>query len=241
MVTTHSPAFIDLSRDNTTVVRVGRDTGGEIVGTTVFRPQKIKLDADQKRELKLLNIFDPHVAEFFFGGRSIIVEGDTEYTVFRYIANEFPEFKNLHVIRARGKATIALLSKILNQFSARYAVLHDSDSPTMKGKDGKAMANPAWTSNDLIRQEVSKAPDASRVRLAALVPGFEKALFGFESRAEKPYKALEFIKTDAPARAKVKDLLVALTDFSKPLPSGCCEWPSLEKLKEIFEAQTKTQ
>ncbi|MDR3543128.1 MAG: hypothetical protein P4L69_19510 [Desulfosporosinus sp.] len=77
MVTTHSPAFIDFSRDNTTIIRVERGEQGDVKGTTVFRPKRAKLDENDKQLLKLLNICDPYVAEFFFGGHSIIVEGDT--------------------------------------------------------------------------------------------------------------------------------------------------------------------
>ncbi|BCD21988.1 hypothetical protein BC30090_0885 [Bacillus cereus] len=83
-----------------------------------------------KKRLKLLNIFDPYVAEFFFGGHSIIVEGDTEYTAFKYVISANPEaFNNIHIIRARGKDTIVSLVKILNHFGSRYSILHDSDRP----------------------------------------------------------------------------------------------------------------
>lgn len=136
MVTTHSPAFIDVSRDNTTIVRVERSDQGEIFGTTVFRPEKARLDENDRENLKLLNLFDPYVAEFFFGGRSIVVEGDTEYTAFKYVISRNPDrYKNVHIIRARGKATIVSLCKILNHFGSGYSVLHDSDFPlTVFGK-----------------------------------------------------------------------------------------------------------
>lgn len=45
MATTHSPAFIDLARDNTTIVRVSRSANGMVQGTTVFRSERHKLDA----------------------------------------------------------------------------------------------------------------------------------------------------------------------------------------------------
>lgn len=82
MVTTHSPIFIDLSRDNTTIIRVSKDEGGKVKSTVLFRPEKAKLSEDDKENLKLLNVCDPYVHEFFFGGRIVVVEGDTEYTAF---------------------------------------------------------------------------------------------------------------------------------------------------------------
>lgn len=141
MVTTHSPAFIDLSRDNTTVVRVERTSQGTIRSTTVFRSARARLSESDRDELKLLNLCDPSVNEFFFGGRTVLVEGDTEYAAFMEVvarATDSTPYRDLHVIRARGKGVIALLARILNQFSAEYAVLHDSDEPKKKA---------TWTMN----------------------------------------------------------------------------------------------
>ncbi len=236
MVTTHSPAFIDLSRDNTTVVRVERDTTGVVRGTTVFRPDRAKLDDDEKREFKLLNIYDPNMAEFFFGGRTILVEGDTEYTAFRFIISENADdelLKDVHVVRARGKVTIALLAKILNQFGARYAALHDSDLPILP-KSGNA--NPAWTNNQRILTEIAKAPDAGRVRLVAAVTNFESAMFGTEVDAEKPYNAYQTLKGDAAACARVKELLCSLVDFTKVPPQKCVLWSDLAQLLAAVSA-----
>jgi putative ATP-dependent endonuclease of OLD family len=226
MVTTHSPAFIDLTRDNTTVVRVERDLSGIVRGTTVFRPARAKLDDDEKRELKLLNIYDPYVAEFFFGGRTVLVEGDTEYTAFKYVIAEDAErqvFKGVHIVRARGKITIGLLAKILNQFGARYAALHDSDLPTTAGG--------VWTNNERILAAISKAPDPSRVCLVSAVTNFESAMFGVEVDKEKPYNAYQTLKRDADAYGRVKELLFALVDFSRPLPQKCVQWSELSQLE----------
>lgn len=109
MVTTHSPVFIDLSRN--------------VTGTTIYRPTKAKLSPDEKEEFELPNMYDPHVAEFFFGGRTVIVEGDTEHSAFKEIIHTDTErFKEVHVVRARGKYTVIALCKILNQFGNPYAI-----------------------------------------------------------------------------------------------------------------------
>jgi putative ATP-dependent endonuclease of OLD family len=238
MVTTHSPAFIDLSRDNTTVVRVQRDQQNVIHGTTVFRPNKTKLDPDEKQELKLLNIYDPHVAEFFFGGRTILVEGDTEYTAFKYIIFNDPQkeiFKDVHVVRARGKVTVGLLAKILNQFNARFAVLHDCDTPTVRTRKGNTMKNPAWTNNEKILAGVGKTYDKERIRLVVSMTNFESAMFGEEVDVDKPYNAFETMKAGGAAYDRVKQLLVALLDFEKPLPNECLQWDDFTKLEAEFQ------
>lgn len=224
MVTTHSPVFIDLSRDNTSIVRVERAESGAVSGTTIFRPERANLSSDDKERLKLLNMYDPYVAEFFFGGRAVIVEGDTEYAAFREVMIEYPErFRNVHVVRARGKYTIIALCKILNQFNCPYAVLHDADTRKVKGKNGGLSANPAWPANQKILDEISKAPTGT-VRLAASLNTFEVAMFGELASGEKPYAAWSRVRKDAAAKQKVIKLLDYLVGNSGDCPEGVLPW-----------------
>lgn len=240
MVTTHSPVFIDLSRDNTTVVRVDCSDNGVIEGTTVFRPDRVKLSEDEKQELKMLNACDPHVAEFFFGGRTIIVEGDTEYTALKYLCIENPDdpqLKNVHVVRARGKAIICLIARILNQFGASYAVLHDSDAPTAM-RAGKEIVNSAWSENQKIFDVIKLAPKPANVQLVALVPNFEVALLGKEVRDEKPFNAWSALRRDDDICQSVRTLLCGLLDSSLALPEGCIRWKSIEELETTWKKRS---
>lgn len=235
IVTTHSPAFIDVSRDNTTIIRVEQNNG-QISSTTVFRPERAKLNDDDRSLLKLLNIFDPYVAEFFFGGRCIVVEGDTEYTAFKYIMSSNPgKYKDIHIIRARGKATIVSLVKILNHFGTRYAVLHDSDTPTTLRK-GKRIRNSAWAHNEKIYTAIQDRPHTSNVRLLASLGNFERAYFGHEISSEKPYYAIQNLQNDPLNCAKVEKLLEALLDHTVEPPEGAIEWTTVDQLKELVAA-----
>jgi putative ATP-dependent endonuclease of OLD family len=232
MVTTHSPIFIDFSKDNTTIVKVEKTRDGDIKGTTVFRPDKVKLDDDDKKNLKLLNICDPYMAEFFFGGRVIVVEGDTEYTAFNYVKRQKPDhYKDVNIIRARGKATIVSLIKILNHFGSDYAVLHDCDTPRITTKKGKEMANPAWGNNPNILNEMNAKPIGNSTRLLASLPNFEEAYFGEIAEEEKPYNALRTLEDDEEKFNTVETLLKALVDFASPPPVKCAEWLSMEDLE----------
>lgn len=234
MVTTHSPIFIDFSRDNTTIVKVEKNVAGAIQGTTVFRPETAQLDDDDKRNLKLLNLCDPYVAEFFFGGKVIVVEGDTEYTAFNYIKASNPEvYKDIHIIRARGKATIVSLVKILNHFGSSYSILHDSDTPMTA--DG-AMANPAWGNNPNILAAIAAKPAGTQTRLLASLPNFEKAYFGEVIVTEKPYNALRTISEQPAKFAIVETLLQALIDHNAAIPDKCAEWKTIDDLQEKLEA-----
>lgn len=230
MVTTHSPCFVDFARDHTSIVRVKRRENGNITGTTIFRPSKANFDGSDKERLKILNMCDPYVAEFFFGGKSIIVEGDTEYTAFMHVVGLFPEkYEGIHVLRARGKATIVSLCKVLNQFGAPYSVLHDSDLPTYS-KDGKDHANPAWKHNDSIRGEMAMA--SASTRLLASLPNFESAYLGDEVKSDKPYNVLCSLKRESSTVVRIANLLDALIDFTKPIPTGALQWTSLDQLRQ---------
>jgi putative ATP-dependent endonuclease of OLD family len=231
MVTTHSPCFIDFEKPHTKIARVFRDENGQVYGTTIFRPETDLFTEEEKEALKLSNLCDPFLAEFFFGGRTILVEGDTEHAAFNYVISVYPEeFKNLHIVRARGKAAISGLAKILNQFGKPYAVLHDSDRPTCKRRDGTTITNGAWTYNLTIRRIISAAPAGVSVRLFASVPNFEEAYLDYVSRGEKPFSAVTRLRTDQAALERVKDLLLALSDATLPAPQGAVEWSEIEQL-----------
>lgn len=228
MVTTHSPVFIDLSRDNTTIIRVTRDENAGVNSTVLFRPNSIQLSDDDKQNLKLLNICDPYVHEFFFGGRIIVVEGDTEYTVFSQLKLDYPNiYDDVHIIRARGKGVIPSVVKILNQFTANYGVLHDADTE----KTAKGATNPAWAVNINIISEVQNSPDSSKTVLIACKKNFEDALIGESVTSDKPYNALQRMKTDEAFKQKVKVLLDSLLDAQVTPPDNCVKWRDIIELQ----------
>ncbi len=237
MITTHSPVFIDLARDNTSIVRVERGTNGIVRGTTIFRPARAKLDEDDRTELKLLNLCDPYVAEFFFGGKTILVEGDTEYTAFRHVmAQDRGKYKDVHVVRARGKSCLVSLCKILNQFDKGYSILHDADRETINGKKSKKpRANPAWTVNQRILEVTDPGRTAKKVDLLASIPNFEEAFCGDVVEDNKPFSALARLKVDEITFKAVSGLLDRLVDSSQPMPSGAIQWSALAELKAAVE------
>lgn len=225
MITSHSPIFIDLSKDNTTIIRVFRENDSEVKSTTLYRPERAKLDDDDKKNLKLMNICDPYVHEFFFGGRQIIVEGDTEYTAFSMIKEIYPdEYSDVQIIRARGKGIIPSVAKVLKQFSKSFFILHDTDEElTYQGKK-----NPAWGMNNTI---AALLDEDGKVNLVACKTCFETAIFGEEVSGEKPYNALTKIRTDVDAQSRVKSLLDYLIGKEgATLPENCIHWTKIEQL-----------
>jgi putative ATP-dependent endonuclease of OLD family len=238
MITTHSPVFIDLSRDNTSIARVELLSNGMVQGTTIFRPKKAKLDNDDKLELKLLNLCDPYVAEFFFGGSTILVEGDTEYTAFKHVIScNDAKYRGVHIVRARGKACLVSLCKILNQFDKGYAILHDSDRKDVIDKKTKnRRANTAWTENSKILTETEAGRSTGKIRLLASVPDFEEAFFGEEAQRDKPYSALARLKADESAFLRIAALLDCLLGTSQEVPDGALGWNSIDELEAAVAA-----
>jgi len=228
MVTTHSPIFIDLSYDNTTIVRVDRSNDNAIKSTTLYRPKSANLSENDKKNLKLLNICDPYVHEFFFCDRIIVVEGDTEYTVFSWLKNEyFDDYNDVHIIRARGKAIIPSVIKILNQFTCDYAVLHDADVPETT-TDTK---NPAWTINQNILDEINKNSTSTQIRLIACLTTFETAVFGESVTKDKPYNAITKLKENMNVKNIVKQLFDCLLNVNSEPPKNCIKWNNIDQLK----------
>lgn len=172
-----------------------------------------------------MNICDPYVHEFFFGGRQLIVEGDTEYTAFSMIKEMFPEqYGDVQIIRARGKGIIPSVAKVLKQFSKSFFILHDTDEEiTAKGNK-----NPAWGMNNTIAQLLD---EDGKANLVACKTCFETALFGEEVKDEKPYNALTRIRSSDDARNRVKSLLDYLIGVEGAvLPDNCIHWTKIEEL-----------
>ncbi|MRF59228.1 ATP-dependent nuclease [Citrobacter portucalensis] len=252
MVATHSPSFIDLTKNHTTIIRVDKSQNNDIKTTTLFKPSQAKLTDSDKENLKLINLFDSHISEAFFGGRVIIVEGDTEYSAFNHIknteaSNNNLSYQDLNIIRARGKVTVASMMKVLNHFGNEYYVLHDTDIPKIKSKrknrelskNGKTVydeiiiQNPAWTNNEKILGE-----KGTNSRVVASLINFESAYFDETVGSDKPENCLKHLKESPEHYEKIKKLLDGILDpVTRDLPDGSTEWSSMNELQQIVEAR----
>lgn len=251
MITTHSPSFIDLTKDHTTIIRIEKNSKNNIEATTLYRPDLAQLDDDDKENLKLMNLFDSHISEAFFGGKVLIVEGDTEYSAFNYIKQKEQEsgvtdYHDLNIIRARGKVTVASMMKVLNHFKAKYYVLHDTDRQTTQSKrkdnslslNGKivykiiTITNPAWTNNEKIKNQMT---DYSRV--VASIVNFEEAYFSETVESDKPENCINHLKIDVAAYSTIKQLLDGILEINQAsLPNGATTWSHIDDLNSHVTA-----
>lgn len=257
MITTHSPSFIDLSKDHTTIIRVEKNFHNAVEATTIFTPDAAKLSSDDKENLKLINLFDSHIGEAFFGGRVLIVEGDTEYSAINHIRQKESDagnnsYKDVHVIRARGKVTVASMMKVLNHFKRKYFVLHDTDTPKTKSKvrdkakclNGNlvykeiVIDNPAWTNNNKIVEQMG---EYSRV-VASLI-NFEAAYFDEIVGSDKPENCISHLRNDPDAYNLIKQLLDAIIEVPGAIfPEGALLWKDMDELNaKVVEREKLVQ
>lgn len=224
MITTHSPVFIDLSKNNTNIIRVHKDDDQ----VSIFKTNEANLSDDEKSQLKMLNIFDPYFAEFFFSKNTIVVEGDTEYTAFKKIIDsDKTKYKDVHIIRARGKYTIIPIIRILSKWGNNFSILHDSDEPTNVQ---------SWPANQQILDLVG---NATNVRLVATKKNFENAFFTKEVSKDKPYNAYKEVSKPEILK-RVSLLLDFLCNIDPTVPlelnDSVCEYKTLDELKKFLKA-----
>lgn len=221
IMTTHSPCFINPFEDHTTIVRLERKNAGDgsVVTPKTYRSDHITFVGDEKQRLQALQHIDPSFSEVFFGSHPILVEGDTEHAAFMasIIERNNALMEQIAVIRARGKAILVPLIKVLTHFKIHFSLIHDSDSPHRS--DGNK--NGMWTENGKIHEALCKARNSGLiVRHRVSVPDFERFLGHAEAHKDKPLNAYLQIKQDSELAGRVQTLMDALLNSEEHCPFG---------------------
>ena len=207
MLSTHHPAFVDPLKNHTTIVRLHRLEAH--LPPNVYRSENIDFDGEEIENLKALLMFDANLAEMFFGGMVLIVEGDTEFAAFHEVMRlddaMYPIDRRPLIVRARGKATIAILVKMLAHFRINFSVLHDIDSP--RTKDG-TKGSPAFSVNKKIADAVGDArAKGIVVTYRCSCPNFEQC-HGMELPSkDKPYASWRTVRDNEKVRKSVVEVL----------------------------------
>jgi putative ATP-dependent endonuclease of the OLD family len=210
MLSTHHPVFVDPLKDHTTIVRLHRPDVNE--PPNVYRADEMAFTPVERENLKSLLAFDTTVAEMFFGPRVIIVEGDTEFAAFEGLMDqdgeEFPVASRPLILRARGKATIPTLIRMLTHYKVDFTVLHDIDAPrTAKGD----RVNPAYTINESICRSVAEAQKCGRqVIHRCSCPFFEQHHGMAVPAKDKPFEAWRTVRANQSVRTSVDKVLKEL-------------------------------
>lgn len=223
IMTTHSPYFINPFEDHTTIIRLERPTNGgvPVIAPKTYRSDLIAFEGDDKERLQALQHIDPSFSEVFFGSYPVLVEGDTEHAAFMasILERQHELVDQITVIRARGKAILVPLIKVMTHFKMDFGIVHDADSPYNK----KGNKNGMWTENVKIREHVDIARASGlKARHRISVPDFERFLDGDEESKDKPLTTYLRVTKEDELAEQVQLLLTALTtsDRQDPFSEG---------------------
>lgn len=216
MLTTHSPIFVDPTRDHTTIIRLDRNNQNPT--PKIYISEEANFSEPEIVKLKMLNRYDNSLAEMFFGQYPIIVEGDTEFTAFTMIMNnnltKYTIAKRPIIYRARGKWTIPLVIKMLRHFKINFSVLHDSDSPYILNGN----KNGVWKANlDIFKEIQNCLKDRLKVKQLISIPNFEcqhtvleKGDIGIAKSIpykEKPWNIFEKVQNNSSVSESIEKIL----------------------------------
>jgi len=226
IMTTHSPHFVNPFEDHTTIVRLERsgEEDASPLAPKTYRSDLIEFEGEDKQRLQALQHIDPSFSEVFFGSYPILVEGDTEHAAFMssIIERQHGLMDRVTVIRARGKAILVPLVKVMTHFKIDFGIVHDADSPFNK----KGHKNGMWTENGKIREAVLKARAkglSARHRIS--VPDFERFLGGEEESKDKPLNTYLVVAKDDALAQRVQELMTDLLESPQhePFADGALE------------------
>lgn len=184
MAATHSPVFIDVSKPHTTIVAIKNNAE-----TSAFSVKENTFTDNERENLRIIRSCHPTINEFFFARKVILVEGETETTVFSHLFQDELHRHELVIINCMGKANLVLFAKILNQFGTPYIIVHDTDAPKAIRKK-KPIANAMWKENEKIFEIVKHARTLGVLaEVISSIPDFERAYFDEEISEDKPFFA----------------------------------------------------
>ena len=191
---THSPIMVDISKPHSSLVRVIKDeneyTKTYQVGHNIFQSE------ENKDYVQMINRFNPYVCEVFYSDEVILVEGDTEAIVFRYILDKYYSDRDIYVLNTGSKNNMIFYQKILTHFSIKHHVVHDRDD--MFNKVGNI--NSAWTLNLRIWEQVVMSNQVAYDGISRRYvndSNFESAhpAYTLDTTKGKPLSAYEYAKT----------------------------------------------
>lgn len=190
LMTTHSPYFVNPFEDHTTIVRLERKDNNDDspISPKTYRSDNVVFEGNEKQRLQALQHIDPSFAEVFFGSYPVLVEGDTEHAAFMasIIERQHELMDKITVIRARGKAILLPLIKVMKHFKISFGIVHDCDPP-FKSNGTK---NGMWTENKKIRDAIVDARESGiTIRHRVSIPDFERFLGGEDESKDKPLNA----------------------------------------------------
>lgn len=126
----HSTHFLDLN-DYKSIVLVSKPNN--TIGTTIHQCTADLFEGETNREIKnrfhMAHWINPDRGEMFFARKIVFVEGETEKTLFPFLAQKIGIFdRDISFIDTGSKFNLPLYAAIANAFHLNYIIIHDEDS-----------------------------------------------------------------------------------------------------------------
>ncbi len=152
----HSPSMIDLSKPQSSVVRLVREGAAtrirQISDTFLKAAAGAKTDAEFRQEMYEILRFNPYICESFYADHVILLEGSTEEILARAFLQELPSEQFLFILNCGTVTNIPFYQKILSRFAIPYSVICDTDDAHAAEHD--AVGNPLFSSG--IQRSISE-------------------------------------------------------------------------------------
>jgi predicted ATP-dependent endonuclease of OLD family len=142
----HSPQMIDLSKRNSTLIRMVKTN----TGTKLFQVRDEDLrDAkgaatleDLKQAMYEVLRFNPHICESFYADEVLLIEGPTEEIIIRGILQKIRSDKDLFIVNCGSVTNIPFYQKVYRKFAIKNHVICDSDTQLVGAND--VFGNPCF-------------------------------------------------------------------------------------------------
>ena len=184
---THSSNLINIDKYKSIyIVRKENDQ----TGSTITQCEDDLFDGSERENWNLSYWINPDRGELFFAEKVILVDGPTEKTIIPALAKQLNVFRHDYtIIDCGSKDSIPLYLKLLNKFGIKYIAVYDQDHQHNKNQDAK---NTATISTNKILNLIENKFGQS----VAFINDIEEELGYPSGNSGKPFKALQYIKSD---------------------------------------------
>ena len=135
----HSPQMIDLSKRNSTLIRMIRNEEGtklyQIKDEDLQEAKGAETIEDLKQAMYEVLRFNPYICESFYADEVLLVEGPTEEIIVRGILQKLNPAKDLFIVNCGTVTNIPFYQKVYRKFAIRSHVICDTDDQVLGALD----------------------------------------------------------------------------------------------------------
>lgn len=164
----HSPQMIDLSKRNSTLIRMVKHDAGtklyQIKDEDLREAKGASTPEDLKQAMYEVLRFNPYICESFYADEVLLVEGPTEEIIVRGILQKLNPSKDLFIVNCGTVNNIPFYQKVYRKFAIRSHVICDTDGQSIGSPD--TFGNPAFTDgiqNSIYNEHLLNCNNAPRI------------------------------------------------------------------------------